>query len=88
MVSKIPEALAQIKGVSLNWLHSSLLTLNVKRGREEEEEAPLVKNVLDEAEKTMNYMKSQPLNVFNILCNEMGRMYEALLLNIRVKRLP
>lgn len=42
----------------------------------------LLKNALNEAVEMINFIKSQPwilLNLFNILCAEMGIMYRAFL---------
>ncbi|XP_077294555.1 zinc finger BED domain-containing protein 5-like [Arctopsyche grandis] len=46
-----------------------------------------LKNVMDEAVKMINYVKSGPLpsRLFKILCNEMGSGYKALLLHTEVR---
>uniref|UniRef100_A0A8D0A9E2 DUF4371 domain-containing protein n=1 Tax=Sander lucioperca TaxID=283035 RepID=A0A8D0A9E2_SANLU len=48
---------------------------------------PDLKTVLDEAVKTVNFIKARPLNsrLFSVLCDEMGREHRQLLLHTKVR---
>lgn len=48
---------------------------------------PVLKNVLDEAVKIVNFIKSRPLNsrIFAVLCEEMGSQFTTLLLHTEVR---
>jgi hypothetical protein len=50
---------------------------------------PILKEVLDEVVKTVNFIKSKPLNsrLFSVLCQEMGSEHTSLLLHTEVRRL-